>query len=120
MSGRRGPDKTFTLIQSGIVAVASTIDLDGIDASKPHCFAGLQFFADAQGSAPAIPGAGTVSIDILTLNTTPVFEDPPGNIINATALGTISWAANTLNVRATPTGITVATHYRLVVTCNET
>lgn len=117
---RRGTNKTFSLAISDISPVGNVIDLPGIDASKPHCFLGVQFFADASGSAPAVPTVGSVVIEVKTINTTPLFEPVPGGTINASAPTTISWAANTIRVRATPSGVDVATHYRLVVTCNET
>ena len=120
MGARRGTDKTYTHIVSGIVTVATIIDLGNIDATKTHCFVGAQFFADAEGLAQAIPDAGTVTISVETLNTTPVAEAIPDGVIDAIAPCTKSWAANTRRVVATPSGITIATHYRIVVTCNET
>lgn len=120
MSGRRGPNRIMKTIQSDVAAIGETITLDGLDVTLPHCFAGVQFFADANGNSPATPGAGTVTIAVRTVNTNPVFEAPPSPTIDATAPTTISWAGNTQAVRATPSGITTATHYRLVVTCNET
>lgn len=116
----RVENKTFTLIESEIAAVGDAITLDGIDAVKPHVFAGVQFFADSAGAAAATPGAGTVTLTIETVNTTPVTESPQNSIIDATDIKTCDWAANTQRVIATPAGITVATHYRLIVTCNET
>lgn len=113
-------NQTFTLIESEIVPVGDVIDLDKIDAVKAHCFVGAQFFADANGDAPATPGAGTVTIEILSINNDPVFESPPSDVIQAANPTTLDWAANTIRVKATPNGITVATHYRIVVTANET
>lgn len=118
--GRRGTNKTFTLIESDIVTVGTSIELGKIDVSKPHCFAGVQFFTDATGDTPAVPTAGSVSIEVQTLNNFPRFEFPSGFQISAFTPTTVSWAANTLKVKATPTQIDIATHYRLVVTCNET
>lgn len=120
MTGRRGPNKILTVIYSGVIAIGDAIILDGIDNVKPHCFVGVQFFGDSLGATEAIPTMGTVDIKIQTLNTAPRYEDPPLPQILAVDPTTISWAANTLKVKATPTGIDVATHYRLVVTCNET
>ena len=117
---RRGTDKTVTYVESAVFAVGSLVTLDGLDSSKAHCFAGVQFFNDAAGLVPATPTAGTLLVEIRTVNTTPIFEAIPANTISANAPTTISWAANTQAVRATPTGIVGATHYKLVVTCNET
>ena len=118
--GRRGTNKTFTLIESDIVTIGSVINLGNIDTSKAHCFVGAKFFANADGDVQAIPDAGTITIEVETLNTSPVLEEIPDAIINAAAPCTRSWAANTRRVVATPDGITVASHYRIVVTCNET
>ena len=109
----------FTLITSDVTPVATPITLAQIAADKPHCFASVKFFADAGGTTPATPGAGTVDIEVQTVNNAD-FEDPPGNVIDATAIETVDWGANTKCVRATPAGITVATHYQLVVSCNKT
>ncbi len=117
---RRGTNKTFSLFTSDIVAIGTEIILDGIDTSKPHCFVGAQFFADDQGAITAIPLAGSVVVKMQTLNTAPAYEDPPGGTIYPATPVTLSWAANTTKVKATPTGIDVATHWRLIVTCNET
>ena len=113
-------NKTFTLIESDITAVANPIDLGRIDSNQPHCFVGVQFFADALGTTPATPGAGTVTITVRAINTSPLFEVIPDNVIDATDPDTKSWAANTDRVLATPSGITVAAFYRLMVTCNGT
>lgn len=116
---RRGTNKTFTIILSDIVPVGVAIDLPGIDTSKPHCFVGAQYFSDAEGDTPAVPDSGTIAIEVESLNTSPILEIIADNIIQAGMPMTKSWAANTLLVRATPSGITIATHYRIVVTCNE-
>lgn len=117
---RRGANKTVTFIESAVFAVGSIITLGELDITKPHCFAGVQFFDDADGIIPASPSAGTVLIEIQTINTAPVFESALHNLITVNALTTVTWSSNTQAVKATPTGVTGATHYKLVVTCNET
>lgn len=119
MSGRRGPNKTFSFIQSDVFPVADTITLDGIDASKPHCFVSPQFFDDAAGTIPATPTSGTIGFAVKTVNSQN-FEAFPGNNWSTFAPATLSWAANTEKVNAVPNAIAGATHYRIVVTCNET
>ncbi len=109
----------FTLYESSVIAIDSVVTLENLDTTKPHCFIGVQFFSDSDGLIPAVPTIGTVFIQVKTLNTQ-VFEDPPANIIEASAITTVSWAANTVSVRATPSGVDVATYYKVVVTCNET
>ncbi len=116
---RRGANKTLAFVESAVFAVGSIITLDELDITKPHCFAGVQFFSDAEGITPAIPSAGTVLIEIQTVNSTPIFENVIDNVITASATTTVNWGANTQSLRATPTGITGATHYKLVLTFNE-
>ena len=118
MGARRGTNRLFIVQESAVEEIATPITVD-VDVARPHCFAGVQFFADDEGTIPATPGAGVVDIAIKTLNTE-IFEESPGvSTIQGPTPTTISWAANTQQVRATPSGITVATHYKLVVTCNE-
>lgn len=121
MSGgsRRGANKTFSLHDSAVVEVDTEIILEGTDLGNPHCFAGVQFFSDADGETPVVPSAGEVVIKIKTINNTPNFEPIPVGVIDASDPSTLSWAANTTAVKATPTDVTGATHYRLVVSCNE-
>lgn len=118
--GRKGTNKTFTTITSDIVAIGTPITLEGIDASRPHCHAGVQFFADADGVAAAIPTLGSIVIELQTLASKPLFEMATGSPIIVSNQETISWTANTITVRATPSDLDVATHYRLVIVCNET
>ena len=110
----------LTLIYSDIATVSTTISLRNLSVDKPHCFLGVQFFADAEGTTPATPGAGTVTVLTQTINADPLFEAPIDNVIDATDPITVDWAGNSLGVQATPAGITVATHYRIVVSCNKT
>ena len=109
----------FTLVESPVVPVGTTITMTNEDATQAHCFANVKFFADTNGQTPAIPGAGSVAIAVQVVNSQ-AFENPPSPTIDATAPATVNWAGNTSRVRATPTGITVATHYQLVVTSNKT
>jgi len=118
--GRRGPNEILSHFQSAVTPVGNEVTINDLDITKPHCFAGVQFFSDADGTTPATPGAGTVALNIQTFNNAPIFESFEGNVIAGNNPLTMSWAANTLKVKATPSGITVATHYKLVVTCNET
>lgn len=116
----KNENRDIASIFSAIVPVADTIDLADLFASNPHCFAGVEFFADAQGAAPATPGAGTVTITIGTVNNGPLFEAAPDNVIDATAPTTVTWDGSTKAVRAVPAGVTTATHYRLIVTQHKT
>ena len=116
-------NEKFTQIESTITPIGETIILDSIDANRTHCFCGVQFFSDIAGEIPATPEEGFVKIDVQTLNTHPVWEAVPDNIIDGADPSTIGWDANTRTVRAIPDNISSivgATHYKLVVTCNGT
>lgn len=121
-NNRQGPpqqtEPDFELIESGIVTVGTTINLPTRE-DFPHNFVGVQFFADAAGLTPVTPGAGTVTITVETVNSLSVFEAPPDNVIDATTPTTVTWDANTRQVKAVPAGITTATHYKLVWTGNR-
>ncbi len=112
-------NKRFTAIESDIVTISTEIEQGSIDATQPHCFVGAQFFADAEGEVRAFPDAGQIAITIQTYNSAPMFENVPVGVIPASNTETLSWAANTAVVKAVPSDITVATHYKIVVTCNE-
>ncbi len=116
---RRSSFAGYTFITSEIVTISTAIELDGIDTTKPHCFVACNFFADSGGTAQAVPTVGSVTIDMLTVNNNPVYDDPGRTSIDASDPTTINFAGNVMQVRATPSGIDVATHYRIVVTCNE-
>lgn len=120
MGARRGTDKLFSQVVSDVTPIGDPVILTGLDLSKVHCFAGVKFYANAAGTTEAVPTVGSVAITIQTINTEPRFEAGPNNDIDASAPTTVTWAANTQTVKATPAGIDVATHYKLVVTCNET
>ena len=119
MSGRKGPNKTMHYQESPITAIGSDITLVSLDQVKPHCFAGVQFFSDSAGATPIVPSAGIVTIEIKTINTN-LFEPVLGGIIDVRSPTTVSWAANTKEIKAIPSGITVVAYYKLVVTYNET
>ena len=116
---RRGANTSITFVESAVVTVGTVITLNELDITRLHCFAGVQFFSDAEGTIPVIPSAGTVQIEIQTINTAPVFELAFDHLIVASAPTTVTWAANTQAIKATPIGVTGATHYKLVVTLNE-
>lgn len=121
MAVEQQKNDTFTILTSDVTAIGSNIQIDEIDVVKTHCFCGVRFFADAAGAVEATPTAGTITITIKTVNTDPRFEDPiSSNVITAATPDTIGWAANTRSVKAVQSGLDVATHYQLTVTCNET
>lgn len=118
MSARRGTNKLVAIFESEITAIGDPIELDGLDISRPHCFIGVQFFADAGGAVVAVPTTGDVTITVKTLNSQ-LWEAIPGAAIDASNPATQSWAANTTNLRAVPADVDVATHYKVVLTQNE-
>ncbi len=109
----------MTFVESPLTPVGDVITLTDLDMTRPHCFAGVQFFDDVEGLIPAVTSDGTVLIEIQTINSTPVYEDVVDGLILAAEPTTVTWSANTQTVRATPSLITNAAFYKLVVTCNE-
>lgn len=116
MSARRGGNNLVSVYESEITAIADPVTLTGLDMSRTHVFAGIQFFADELGTTPAVPTNGSVIIEASDFNTQRFYKK---GVIDAETPDSIQWNANALSVRATPAGVTVATHYKLVVTCNE-
>lgn len=106
------------IARSGITSVADTIILSGLPLHRAHYFASVRFFSDANGT-PTTPSGGTVVIVAKTHNNPDFYESITNGTIAATAPVTVSWAANTLDVKASPSGLTGATHMQLVVTSNE-
>lgn len=99
--------------------VANVVDVDIDIPADPHVFVGVDFFDDAGLTTPGTATGGTVTITVRTRNST-TFVDLLDGVINATAPDVKSFAANPLIVRATPSGITGVTHYRVTVTANRT
>lgn len=96
--------------------IDSVVNIVDFPITHPHCFASVQFF-DAQGD-PVSAGAGTVTITVKPTNSN-VFESVIDGAIDAASPTTVSWAANTAAIRATPDSIAGAATYKLVVTANR-
>ncbi len=111
-------NKFYTSYVSETTVVANTVELLGLDPSMTHCSLGVQLLDGADGD-PVLAGAGTFAITIMTVNNN-FYEDPPDGAIAGTAPDTISWEKNTIQILVVPTGITTATHYRVVITFNKT
>lgn len=111
--------ENFELHESDVTAVADPVTLEGLPVQLPHLFLGIQFFDDAGGTSQVTPGAGTVAIAAETVVNPGVFEGIGGSPMDATAPTTLSWDSNTKSARATPTGITTATHYKIIVSANR-
>jgi len=89
-----------------------------VDPTRPHCFVGIQYFTDDQGATPSVPTAGHHTISVKTLNSTPAFQSPSPDMIQADDPQDISFDSNATRVKAQPSGIIGANFYKLVVTCN--
>lgn len=113
---QKSSSKFYTMIVSETTIVANTVELSGLDPSMTHCFLGVQIL-DVNGD-PVLAGAGTFAITIMTANNNQ-YESPPDASIDGTAPDTIDWAANTVQIKVVPTGITVAISYRVVATFNK-
>ena len=94
-----------------------TIDLE-VEETYRHCFAGIEFYSDANGNTSVLPSAGSITFSIRTANQPNGFQTFPSNVVDPTAPDQVNWAANTQLVRAVITGITGATHARMIATCN--
>lgn len=107
---------------SEIRPVASVLEIIGLPPDVNHCFLGIQFFADAAGEHRVIPEAGIGTVTIETVNNEGAHEAIPDNAITASSPTTVSWAANTLSVKVTPTSISGGgvTHWKAIWTGNRT
>lgn len=108
----------FTYIESTVTDVRAVTTVDRVDVDKTQCYIGVQFFSDAAGTIPVTPGAGTVTLTVKTLNSN-VFETFTGNTITAATPTTVPFTGNVKEVLATPSGVTTASYYKVVVTCNR-
>lgn len=114
-----GPDPT-NMQKSSIVTVDTTIELEIPDFRRTHCFAGIECFNDANGDTAATPTAGSVKVEATSWVNPQALEEASGSPISVVIAEReqVSLAANPTLVKATPTGITGATHYRLLFTGN--
>lgn len=118
-SVRKPTDRDIRILNSDVEAVADTIELEGVAPSIPHTFIGVKFWTSAAGTTLATPGAGTVTVQVRTINSQ-IFEDIPDNVIDATGATTISVNGNVEEIRLVPAGITTATHWSAHVSQNRT
>ncbi len=112
---KAGAVNDFKHFESDVEVVADTIIIDGLDPKLHHNHIGVQFFSDAAGLVPAVPGAGSINVDLKTLNTQ-VFEPAPTTNIPGTGPITLDNDFPAIEYRGVPTGITTATHWKMVVT----
>ncbi len=107
----------FEVHESDVETVATTITLAGLSARLPNSFIGVQFFSDSAGTTFADPGAGTVKIDVEHFAGQDHFEEVIA-ALDATDPAIQQVAGNLSRAKATPTGLTTATHWKLVVSQN--
>ncbi len=107
-------------MQSEEVGPADLIEVTGLPSDFPHNFLSAQFF-DAAGDQ-IVPTAGTILLEIETVSGSPNFELMVDGVVDATNPATLTWAANTHSLRATPTGLVAGgvTSWRIVATFNRT
>ena len=107
-------------LSGGIAAVADPITVD-TNWQLPNCFVSFKYFdADPRLGAYNIvtPGAGAI-----TVQATIVVNEQPVDITDGTFDCTVvnsfaSYVGNSTSVTATPSGITTATFYELLVSQN--
>lgn len=99
-------------------AVASAVDVSLQFPSDTHCFIGVDYFSDELLTTSATPTAGTITFTVQTVNSDQ-FVPITNGTLNADTPEIKSFAANPRVVRATPTGIVGATHYKVTVTANR-
>jgi hypothetical protein len=98
-------------------AVANPITIDDIDLINfPHVTVSFSYFRAAAATTPAVPGAGTVTVTG-RVNGSQAYSAFADGTVDATDVGdSASRAAPLNNVKATPAGITTATHYVMTIT----
>lgn len=107
--------------QSDVVGKADTITLGPrLISASPHCFLGVEMFADAAGTTPATATAGTFTVAVLSTASPQKTEAPVGAAISAASLTQVDWQTNTDTVTVTPAGITGdALYWRVTITTNR-
>jgi hypothetical protein len=107
---------SIRITRSGPIAEVLSINTNLV--RYPHVFIGFSYFSDAALTIPATPGAGSIVVVGVVAGAqdySPFIDSP----IDCTDLSdSANRAAPLLNVRATPTGITVATHYKMTLVGN--
>lgn len=107
-------------IYKQVDTIGNTIDLV-VNWELSECFVAIRYY-DADPTAGAAnevtPGAGTVTVTA-KLATHERFVSIVDGVIDATVVNTfVSFKGNATIVRAIPAGLTVATHYQIVVSQN--
>lgn len=120
--GRQQNEQDFDIVRSPITAVADPVSLRA-DARLTHCFIGFEFFTSAAGTTSVEPTAGTMAVEVETVNSPGRLEAITGSPLNLATTGraTLNFAANASRVVVTPATVSGngATHYRAILTANK-
>lgn len=113
-------NRPLEVARSAVTAVATPVTVE-VPADFRHHQIGIQFFDDAAGGQANLvtPGAGTVAIVSQTVANEGVDEAHASSPMAGTAPVTLDLTGHIKKVTATPSGITTATHYQLVVTSSR-
>lgn len=116
--GRLTIENQHKLISSSIVAVAATATVTKISGNFENLYIGMRYYADSLGAATATPGAGTVVVEVLDEATNQWTAVTGSPLAGTDVLDKGTYTGNATQVRAVPTGLTVATHMQLFVSAN--
>lgn len=107
-------------MQAAAVGATDIIEVTGLPADFPHNFLSAQFY-NSDGDQ-IVPTAGTILLEIETVSGSPNFEAMIDGVVDARDPATLTWAANTHSLRATPTGLEDGgvNSWRIVATFNRT
>jgi len=115
LTNRASGNLDYAVFQSDIVALAAEASIAGIRSDLSNCFIGIKYFADSEGAAPATPGAGTVQLSTVSISS---LSEDLGSAVDATGNAVTVAQGNFVSVKGVPTGLTVATHYRITISQN--
>lgn len=100
--------------------VGTTLELD-TNWELPNSYVAVKYFdadPDVAGANEVVPGAGTVTVTA-KLAIHDKYVDITDGIFTSTVVNSFaSFQGNVTAVKAVPAGLTIATHYKLVVSQN--
>ena len=115
IDSRHFTSKFESVYTSVVVDVSTPIELTPGRREQPHIFVGAQFFSDAGGTTEVVPSGGSIAYNLKPI-TTNQYEPFPKEIVQADTPETVSVSAPPVeSVRATPSAIAGATHWRIIV-----
>jgi hypothetical protein len=111
----------FDQVVSPVTPIADPLAIP-VNARLPHCFVGVEFFDNAAATTRVEPTAGTVAVQVETVNSPGLLEPALGSpVALSSGRATLNFAANAARVVVTPTSVSGngASHYRAVLTANK-